>query len=133
MFNMKTPTISLSLNKVENYITHFTECIGIPKEKIFYPVKVNTHPKLIAKMAKWGLNFETGAASECEQLIKLGIKPQQIRYGNPIKSPESIARAYELGINCFGADTIEELDKIALLAPKSSVYIRVAVNNTGAE
>lgn len=130
---MQTPTISLSLTKVKQSIIHFSECLGISNAQIYYPVKVNFHPKLIAKMNEWGLNFETGAVSECEQLIKLGIKPQQIRYGNPIKSAESIARAHQLGITCFGADTIEELDKIALLAPKSSVYIRVAVNNAGAE
>ncbi len=130
---MQTPTISLSLTKVKQTIAHFSECLGIPKAHIYYPVKVNNHPKLIAKMNEWGLNFETGAVSECEQLIKLGIKPQQIRYGNPIKSAESITRAHQLGITCFGADTFEELEKIALLASKSSVYIRVAVNNAGAE
>jgi ornithine decarboxylase len=130
---IQTPTISLSLTKVVQSITHFSESLGIPKAQIYYPVKVNSHPKLIAKMAEWGLNFEAGAVSECEQLVKYGVAPHQIRYGNPIKSAESIARAHQLGITSFGADTMEELEKIALLAPKSSVYIRVAVNNAGAE
>lgn len=130
---METPIISLSLKKVKEHITHFSECLGISNTQIYYPIKVNNHPKLITKMAEWGLNFEVGALSECKQLIKLGVAPHRIRFGNPIKSTESISSAYDLGITYFGADTIEELEKIALLAPKSSVYIRVAVNNSGAE
>lgn len=129
----QTPHIALSLTKVKDHISHFTHSLGISNNHIFYPIKVNSNPELISQMKIWGLNFEIGAISEGESLIQSGVSPSQIRYGNPIKSTESIERAYQLGIRCFGADTLEELEKLAALAPASSVYIRVAVNNSGAE
>ena len=129
----KTPHIVISKSQIEEYIKSFTSCLQIKPQQLYYPVKVNSNPAVIELMKNRGINFEVGAISECKLLINQDIAPNRIRYGNPVKSADSIQEAYRMGITCFGADSTEELEKIAKNAPQSSVYIRVAVDNSGAE
>src|SRR4029450_6220648 len=44
-----------------------------------------------------------------------------------------IARAYELGIRPFAVDCIEEVEKVARVAPASRVFCRVLTDGEGAE
>jgi ornithine decarboxylase len=129
----KTPHIVINKSQIEAHIESFCACLQFNPQQLFYPVKVNCNPAVIELMKNREINFEVGAISECRLLITLGIAPNCIRYGNPVKSADSIQEAHRLGITCFGADSTEELEKIAKYAPQSSVYIRVAVDNSGAE
>jgi ornithine decarboxylase len=128
-----TPAILVSKELIEHNISYFQSTLEFENHEIFYPIKVNHNPIVIDLMEKRGLGFEVGAISECEMLVNNGIHPSRIRYGNPIKAKESIQKAHQLGITCFGADSLNELEKIAVFATRSSVYIRVSVNNSGAE
>jgi ornithine decarboxylase len=129
----KTPHIVISKGQIEAHIESFCACLQFKPQQLFYPVKVNSNPAVIELMKFRGINFEVGAISECKLLLDQGIAPNRIRYGNPVKSAESIQEAHRMGIPFFGADSAEELEKIAKYAPQSSVYIRVAVDNSGAE
>lgn len=127
-----TPQIILCKNQIDENIDTFCSILGLNHQQLFYPIKVNGNQAVIALMKNRGINFEVGAISECSQLISQGVSPENIRYGNPVKSADSIREAFRMGISCFGADTLEELEKISKNAPHAKVYIRIAVNNRGA-
>ncbi|MCK9255042.1 MAG: hypothetical protein M0Q45_01480 [Bacteroidales bacterium] len=129
----KTPYIKLSLETIKENLDFFTKTLGFKNQEIYYPVKVNSDENILNLLKKEEVNFETGAISEIENLLKLGILPENILYGNPVKSDENILKAYSLGINIFGLDSLVELEKIAKLAPNSKVYFRLNISNQGAE
>ena len=129
----KTPYIKLSLKTIKDNLNFFSKALGFQKQEIYYPIKVNSEIKILSLLKNEGVNFETGAISEIEKLIKLGVSPQNIIYGNPVKADEHILQAYNLGIRTFGLDSFVELEKISKLAPNSKLYFRLDISNHGAE
>jgi len=62
-----------------------------------------------------------------------GAPADRISFGNTIKKERDIARAYELGIRLFAVDCVEEVEKIARVAPGAQVFCRVLTDGEGAE
>lgn len=131
--DLETPFILLDLAKIERNLAFFKNTLGFASEDIFYPVKVNCEDEVIRLLHSLSCHFEVGAVSEVEHLIKNGKNPKDILYGNPVKSAKHIQQAYQLGLRTYGADTEKELKKISENAPKSNVYFRIDIDNTGAE
>ncbi|MDD2345828.1 MAG: hypothetical protein PHY85_06760 [Bacteroidales bacterium] len=129
----ETPFIQMSLERLKSNLDFFKKNLSFSSQEIFYPVKVNLQKEIVELLNKSDCNFEVGAVSEVEQLKNWGIKAFQIIFGNPIKQANHIKKAYDLGIRTFGADTENELRKISEHAPKSEVYFRIDIDNTGAE
>jgi ornithine decarboxylase len=129
----ETPYILLDLSKIESNLSFFKDTMGFSSEDIFYPVKVNSDEEVIRLLHSLSCHFEVGAISEIEHLIQNGINPMDILYGNPVKWAKHIQQAYQFGITTYGADTERELKKISENAPRSCVYFRIDIDNTGAE
>ncbi len=129
----KTPYIKLSLKAVADNLKYFTEILAFKNSEIFYPIKVNSDNKLLENLKSLAVNFEVGAISEIEKLTNLGINPENVFYGNPVKADENILKAYNLGVKTFGLDSKIEVEKIAKFAPNSAVYFRLNISNQGAE
>ncbi len=128
-----TPCIILSAQKIIESFNFFRSSLQFNSEEIFYPVKVNYNINVINLFKTLGCGFEVGAISEIELLIKAGINPKKIIFGNPIKSISTIQNAYNLGIRRFCADHKNEILKLAKHAPKSEIYFRLSIDNYGAE
>lgn len=62
-----------------------------------------------------------------------GAPADRISFGNTIKKERDIARAYQLGIRLFAVDCVEEVEKIARVAPGARVFCRVLTDGEGAE
>jgi ornithine decarboxylase len=62
-----------------------------------------------------------------------GAPAERISFGNTIKKERDILRAYELGIRLFAVDCVEEVEKIARVAPGARVFCRVLTDGEGAE
>ncbi len=131
--DLETPYILLDLAKIERNLAFFKNTLGFASEEIFYPVKVNYEDEVVRLLHSLSCHFQVGAVSEVEHLLQNGINPKEILYGNPVKSAKHIQQAYQLGLRTYGADTEKELKKISENAPKSNVYFRIDIDNTGAE
>ncbi|RFC67455.1 MULTISPECIES: ornithine/lysine decarboxylase [Mesorhizobium] len=106
---------------------------ALPDSRIFYAVKANPAPEILRLLASLGSCFDTASVAEVEMALDAGAAPHRISYGNTIKKERDIARAYELGIRLFAVDCVEEVEKIARVAPQARVFCRVLTDGEGAE
>jgi ornithine decarboxylase len=104
-----------------------------PAASIFYAVKANPAPHIIAALADLGANFDLASPGEIERCRALGISTAHLSYGNTIKHERDIAAAYAAGIDLFAFDTAPELLKLSRAAPGGRVFCRLLVRNQGAE
>jgi ornithine decarboxylase len=105
---------------------------ALPDSRVFYAVKANPAPELLALLVSLGSCFDTASIAEIEMVLAAGATAERISFGNTIKKERDIARAFELGVRLFAVDCNAEVDKIARVAPAAKVC-RFLFNCTGAE
>lgn len=106
---------------------------ALPESRVYYAVKANPAPEILALLAKLGSSFDAASVSEVEMVLAAGASPDRVSFGNTIKKERDIARAYHLGVRMFAVDCPEEVEKIARVAPTSRVFCRILTDCTGAE
>ena len=84
---------------------------------MFYAVKANPAPEVLALLASLGSCFDTASVAEIEMALAAGATADRISFGNTIKKERDIARAYALGVRLFAVDCKAEVEKIARAAP----------------
>ena len=90
------PCLVVDLDVVrENYLA-FAK--ALPDTKVFYAVKANPAPEVLALLAGLGSSFDTASVAEIEMVLAAGAKPDRISFGNTIKKERDVARAYALGV-----------------------------------
>jgi ornithine decarboxylase len=126
-----TPCLVLDLDRVADNFAALRR--GLPAAKIYYAVKANPAAPILRLLTGLGSSFDAASIQEIEECLAAGAPASAISFGNTVKKPAAIARAYAHGVPLFAFDSIEELQKIAAHAPGAKVYCRIAVNNVGAE
>ncbi|HEY8478175.1 MAG TPA: type III PLP-dependent enzyme [Chloroflexota bacterium] len=106
---------------------------GLGAVEVFYAVKANPHPEVSRVLAEMGAGFEVSSPAELDLALEAGAAPERIISSNPVKPPAFIAEAYRRGVRFFAFDSEAEVRKLAAHAPGSMVYVRLAVDNSGAE
>ena len=127
----KTPTLIMDLEGIKRRYLEIR--YHFPQFKVYYAVKANDHPEVIKVLAELGSGFEIASSGELSKILDLGIKPEKVISSNPIKPTDFIDYAYRNGVNRFVVDSFTEVDKIAKLAPRSRVYVRLVVPNEGSD
>lgn len=125
-----TPYLDLDLSKVEQNYRQISGTFG-ERYGIFFSVKANNHPEVLRVIAENGGSFDVASAAEVGQALAAGVTPDRIAFSNPVKMPADISFAYRSGVRLFAVDSHDEIQKLAALAPGSSVYVRLSVDNTG--
>src|SRR3954462_9586283 len=106
---------------------------ALPDTRVFYAVKANPAPEVLALLAKLGSCFDTASVAEIEMVLAAGAEADRISFGNTIKKERDVARAYALGVRLFAVDCQAEVEKIARAAPGSRVFCRILSDCVGAE
>jgi ornithine decarboxylase len=106
---------------------------ALPLARVFYAVKANPAPEVVARLAALGASFDTASRAEIELCLAQGATPDRISFGNTIKKQKDIAWAYEQGVRLFAFDSDAELDKLIAAAPGASVFCRLLTDCGGAE
>ncbi|HSR72898.1 MAG TPA: alanine racemase, partial [Kiloniellales bacterium] len=127
----QTPFLVVDLEEVERNYSTFRR--ALPDARIFYAVKANPAPEILALLAELGACFDTASVREIELVLAAGAGPERISYGNTIKKEADIARAHALGVRLFAFDSDAELDKLARAAPGASVFCRILTSGEGAD
>src|SRR5262249_56891953 len=77
------PCLVVDLEVVrENYQT-FAK--ALPDSRVFYAVKANPAPEVLALLASMGSCFDTATVAEIEMVLAAGASADRISYGNTIK------------------------------------------------
>lgn len=129
--NISTPLLLIDKEKVIEKISMIGK--NISNSKVFYAVKANSDVKIVKLIDRLGLGFEIASEGELNLLSSLGVDSKKIISSNPVKSDGFLKMARSYGINYFSFDSIDEVDKLAKLAPRCNVYVRVSVPNEGSE
>ena len=129
--NVNTPFLLVDREKVKEKIS----LIGrhIRNSKVFYAVKANPDIEILRLLNNLQLRFEIASEGELEMLVSLGVEPSRIISSNPVKSFKFLKLAASYGVKRFAFDSKEEIDKLAGIVPRCSVYVRLSVPNEGSE
>jgi ornithine decarboxylase len=125
------PCLVVDLDVVRENYRSFAK--ALPDSRIFYAVKANPAPELLALLASLGSCFDTASVAEIELVLAAGATPERISFGNTIKKERDIARAHTLGVRLFAVDCKAEVEKIARAAPGAKVFCRFLFGCAGAE
>jgi ornithine decarboxylase len=111
---------------------------ALPDTRVFYAVKANPAPELLALLAQLGSCFDTASVQEMQLVLDAGATADRISFGNTIKKERDIARALELGVRLFAVDCEAEVEKIARAveltgAQDVRVFCRILCDGAGAE
>jgi ornithine decarboxylase len=126
-----TPCLVVDLDVIEDCYLKLADLL--PEAKIFYAVKANPMPEVVARLTRLGSSFDTASIGEIDLCLAHGADPARISFGNTIKKQRDIAAAYEKGVRLFAFDSAVELEKLAAAAPGAKVFCRVLMNCTGAD
>src|ERR1700726_4183162 len=125
------PCLVVDLDVVrDNYRAFAT---ALPDSRVFYAVKANPAPELLALLASLGSCFDTASVAEIEMAPAAGATAERISFGNTIKKERDVARAHALGVRLFAVDCKAEVEKIGRAAPAAKIFCRFLFGCAGAE
>ncbi|WP_417513665.1 type III PLP-dependent enzyme [Minwuia sp.] len=125
------PCLVMDLDRVrENYETFAR---AMPDTRVFYAIKANPAPEILALLADLGSCFDAASLREIEMAMQAGATADRISFSNTIKRERDIATAYRLGVRQYAFDCDAELEKIARSAPGSRVVCRLLCDGNGAD
>jgi ornithine decarboxylase len=125
-----TPCLVVDLDIVERKYHGLMQ--SLPLAEVFYAVKANPAPEVLARLAKNGASFDTASAGEIRSVLAHGVPGDRISFGNTIKKAADIAWAHQQGVTLYAFDSEAELEKIAAHAPGAQVFCRILVEAEGA-
>lgn len=120
---LETPFLIVDLKTIDRAYDELVS--GFPYAKVYYAVKANPANEVLSLLKNKGSNFDIASIYELNKVLALGVKPEQISYGNTIKKSKDIRAFYEQGVRLFATDSEADLRNIAKAAPGSKVYVRI--------
>src|SRR6266540_6242378 len=88
------PCLVVDLDVVRDNYSAFAK--ALPDTRVYYAVKANPAPEVLALLARLGSCFDTASVPEIEMVLAAGAPADRISYGNTIKKERDVARAFAL-------------------------------------
>ncbi len=121
-----TPFVAIDLEQIRRRYAEFVDSSLGPE--VFFPVKANQRPEVLALLHDLGCGFEVASRFELDRALSLGVHPSRINCGNPIKKKADVRYSFARGVQRFCTDTFDDLANIAAEAPGARVYVRLAAD-----
>ncbi|BBT15040.1 ornithine decarboxylase [Pseudomonas sp. 1D4] len=119
----ETPFVVIDKQTIADSYDQLVSCF--PFAKIYYAVKANPATEITELLREKGSNFDIASIYELDKVMKTGVGPERISYGNTIKKARDIRYFYEKGVRLFATDSEADLRNIAKAAPGAKVYVRI--------
>ncbi len=129
--NLKTPCLVLDLDIIKSKYKELKK--ELPASTIFYALKANPHDEIVLLLNDLGSHFDVASTHELDQLLRLGVSPERISYGNTIKKRDDVEYFFDKGVRLFVTDSFEDLRNIADKAPGANVFFRILTDGTGSD
>jgi len=104
----------------------------LPGAAVRFALKACPVDEVLTCLADRGAGVDAASPGEIRQALRAGVRPQNVHYGNTVKSDAEIATAHRLGITTFATDCVEDVQAIARHAPGARVFCRLATSGEGA-
>ncbi|MDY0151115.1 MAG: type III PLP-dependent enzyme [Candidatus Cloacimonas sp.] len=128
---LPTPCLVLDLDLIRTKYQELQS--NLPIAKIYYAVKANPRDEIVCLLADLGSNFDVASRYELDQMLRLGIDPNRLSYGNTVKKKSDIKYFYDHGVRLFATDSELDLLNIAENAPGAKIFFRILTEGTGAD
>ncbi|ETX27410.1 alanine racemase [Roseivivax isoporae] len=99
---------------------------------VTYAVKANPDPAVLANLAAAGIGAFDVASPEEMALARAAAPDAVLHYHNPVRSAAEIAAGRAAGVASWSVDRLSELDKLACLAPRTEIAVRLKLPVPGA-
>ena len=126
----ETPVLAVDLDVIAAKCQELRGCF--PAAAVYYAVKANPAPEVVALLGSLGSSFDVASGSELEMCLALGIPPSRVSYGNTVKKSSDIRYAFSRGVRRFAFDSEAELRKLAAHAPGAEVMCRLLTSGENA-
>jgi ornithine decarboxylase len=127
----ETPCLIVDLDIVKKKYAQLRALM--PYAEVYYAVKANPMDEVVSTLRDLGSSFDVATRYELDQLLRLGVSPDRMSFGNTIKKEKDIAYFYEKGIRLYATDSTADVEKIARAAPGSRVFFRILTEGMGAD
>lgn len=104
---------------------------ALPGVEIFYAVKANPMPQIIALLSAEGAAFDVASTRELDECLSIGVPGAAVSYGNPVKKPRDVRYAHQCGVRQFVTDNEPDVRVLAENAPGARVLVRILVSDAG--
>ncbi|MCC6225819.1 MAG: type III PLP-dependent enzyme [Microthrixaceae bacterium] len=125
-----TPFLVTDLDVVADRYRTLRSALG--DAEVFYAVKANAHPDLLAALVALGCCFDVASIGEVKACLDAGAGPGRLSFGNTVKRRSEVAAAHGLGVPNFAVDDAAELAKVVAAAPGAAVTVRLRCDGDGA-
>jgi ornithine decarboxylase len=105
---------------------------ALPGVQLHYAIKAFPHPAVISALWKEGSSFDASSSLEIRTLLSLGVPPQRWLHTHPIKRPDEIREAIELGCRSFVVDNAAEIKKLADVRGRATGVLRIGFRSSDA-
>lgn len=126
-----TPFVVIDVDVVEERYGTLRE--SVPAAQVYYAVKANPGRPILERLHRLGSSFDVASPAEIDACLAVGVPASKISYGNTIKKRRDVEYAASVGVTRYTVDSTEELDKVAAVAPGSSVCVRLFHDCGGAD
>src|SRR5512133_919606 len=86
------PCLVVDLDVVRENYHAFAK--ALPDTRVFYAVKANPAPELLALLASLGSCFDAASVAEIDMVLAAGATAGRISFGNTIKKERDVAYAF---------------------------------------
>ncbi|WP_310976901.1 MULTISPECIES: type III PLP-dependent enzyme [unclassified Amycolatopsis] len=121
-----TPAFVYDLDAVRRAHADLTAALPSPST-VYYSVKANPHPRIIALLHALGCEAEVSSTGEIDAALGAGVPPEAVLLTGPAKTPETVAHALSHGVTRFSVDSPDDLARVDDLARRSGTEARCAL------
>lgn len=89
--------------------------------RIYYSLKANAHPCLVAELRRGGARAEVTSRGELAVALQAGHPAAELMYSGPGKVPAEIDEAIAAGLRTFSAESFGDLERIGAAADARGV------------
>ena len=83
--NLETPCVIINLKTIKKNYLKLKE--NFPYADIYYAIKANPHDDIISMLYEMGSNFDIASRYELDKVLRLGVTPDRLSYGNTSMHP----------------------------------------------
>jgi len=126
---LPTPFFLFDLDRIAFKLDLFRN--SLQPEQLYYAVKCNSLPAVLATLAGKGCGFEANNRAELEKVLALGVSADRVINSSPIASAADVQAMYAKGVRHFVFDTRNQVENLKINAPECRAFLRIYTSNEG--
>ncbi len=122
-----TPCYVYSRATLERHWHAFNNAFEDHEHLVCYAVKANSNIAVLNLLARLGSGFDIVSGGELARVIRAGGDPSKVVFSGVGKRTEEIEQALKAGIHCFNVESMQELERINIIAKQLNINAPVSL------